>query len=184
MSRIGKKPISIPEKVTVSVEGNTVAMKGPKGELKRMLPDGISAAVKDGILEVARKNDNDEHRALHGLMRALLANALQGVHEGFEKVLDVVGVGYRFAKKGKGIELQLGYSHPISYDPPEGIELTVDGQTKIIVRGIDREKVGQVAAELRAFRKPEPYKGKGMRYSGEHITRKAGKAAAKVGGAA
>jgi large subunit ribosomal protein L6 len=152
-------------------------VKGPKGELELSLPEGISVKQADGELRVGRADDEREARALHGLSRSLIANMVQGVTEGFEKSLEIQGVGYRAAKKGNDLELTVGYSHPVVKKAPAGIEFDVPQPTKIIVRGIDKELVGQTAAEIRAIRKPEPYKGKGIRYEGEHVRRKAGKAA-------
>ena len=178
MSRIGNAPIPVPSGVDVSVDGTTVSTKGPKGELSYTLPEGISARVDGEQLVVERPDDERESKALHGLARSLVNNMVVGVSEGFRKDLEIIGVGYRAAANGKnGLDLQLGYSHPISYKAPDGIEFEVPDQQKISVIGIDKQVVGQVAAEIRAFRKPEPYKGKGIRYVGEYVIRKAGKAA-------
>jgi len=175
MSRIGKVPIPIPEKVEVKVEGDTVSVKGPKGSLSHRLPPEIYVELQDGQIWVRRKNDSRRARSLHGLNRTLIANMVKGVTEGFEKKLEIVGVGYRAALQGRTLQLSLGYSHPVLYPIPEGIEITLDSPTNITVKGIDKQKVGQVAAEIRALRKPEPYKGKGIRYAGEEVRRKAGK---------
>ncbi len=177
MSRVGSNPIQIPDGVEASVSGTTVKVKGKKGELVRVLPEPITAAVDDGLLTVARPDDERDSRARHGLARALLANMVQGVSEGFEKELEIQGVGYRAVAKGKNLELQVGFSHAVKFEAPEGIDFEVPEPTRVIVRGIDKEKVGQVAADIRSIRKPEPYKGKGIRYKDEHVRRKAGKAA-------
>ncbi len=179
MSRIGLKPIEIPNGVTVSVEGNVSTVKGPKGELTQHVPEGLTYEVEDGVLNVKRPDDSKDMRAKHGLVRALIANQVTGVTEGFTKSLEIIGVGYRAAVKGKVLDLQLQFSHPLEYPIPEGIEIDCPEPTRINVKGADKQQVGQVAAEIRAFRKPEPYKGKGIRYVGEHIIRKAGKAAGK-----
>lgn len=176
MSRIGKAPIDVPGGVEVTVEGTTVTVKGDKGSLTRTFSDRLSIELEDDVLTVARSDDQRESRALHGLTRSLLANMVAGVSEGFVKELQTVGVGYRAALKGSTLELQVGYSHPVTFDAPEGIEFEVPDPTTIFVRGIDKEKVGQVAADIRAARPPEPYKGKGIRYVGEYVKRKAGKA--------
>ncbi|MEM7096359.1 MAG: 50S ribosomal protein L6 [Actinomycetota bacterium] len=178
MSRIGNAPIPVPSGVDVSVDGRQVTTKGSKGELSYTLPEGISASVDGDTLTLERPDDERESKALHGLARSLVNNMVIGVSEGFRKDLEIIGVGYRAAAKGKnGLDLQLGYSHPVSYTAPDGIEFEVPDQQKISVIGIDKQAVGQVAAEIRAFRKPEPYKGKGIRYVGEYVIRKAGKAA-------
>ncbi|NLM12303.1 MAG: 50S ribosomal protein L6 [Epulopiscium sp.] len=175
MSRIGKLPITIPSGVEVKVgDGNLVTVKGPKGSLERKLPAEISVAVEDNQVVVTRPSDLKKHRALHGLTRTLVANMVEGVTNGYSKVLEINGVGYRAQKQGKKLVLSLGYSHPVEMEDPEGIESTVDGN-KIIVRGIDKEKVGQYAAEIRFKRPPEPYKGKGIKYADEVIRRKEGK---------
>jgi large subunit ribosomal protein L6 len=176
MSRIGKMPITIPSGVDVNLSGTTLAVKGPKGSLSHELPDLITLRTDDGRVLVERADDTREARALHGLTRALVANMVTGVSEGFRKQLDIVGVGYRATAKGPtSLELQLGYSHPITVDAPDGITFEVPAQSQIHVIGIDKQKVGQVAAEIRQLRKPEPYKGKGIKYAGERIIRKAGK---------
>jgi large subunit ribosomal protein L6 len=177
MSRVGQTPIRIPDGVEVSITARTVRVKGPKGELERVLPEEISAETVDGEVRVARATESREVRALHGLARSLIANMVIGVTEGFEKRLEIHGVGYRAAKQGNGLELAVGFSHSVRKPAPPGIEFEVPAPTRITVRGIDKELVGQVAAEIRAIRKPEPYKAKGIRYEGEYIRRKAGKAA-------
>ena len=178
MSRVGRSPIAVPSGVTVTVSGATVNVKGPQGTLERQLPEGITVAQEGDTLVVTRPDDERRHRALHGLSRSLVANMVSGVTEGFAKELEIVGVGYRAAARGPGsLELALGYSHPVQVDAPEGITFEVPVPTRIIVKGIDKEKVGQVAADIRKLRKPEPYKGKGVRYANERVLRKAGKAA-------
>jgi large subunit ribosomal protein L6 len=178
MSRIGKTPISLPSGVDVSVSGSTVEVKGPKGTLTHEMPEQISANADGDTVTLDRSDDERESKALHGLSRSLINNMVTGVSEGFRKELEIVGVGYRCAAKGKDqLEFQLGFSHPVELKAPPGIEFEVPQQTQIIVSGIDKQVVGQVAAEIRALKKPEPYKGKGIRYVGEHIIRKAGKAA-------
>jgi large subunit ribosomal protein L6 len=179
MSRIGKKPITIPSGVTVTVDGSTVKVKGPKGELSRTFEPSMKVRQEGNELTVERPNDEKREKALHGLTRALLANMVTGVTEGFKKTLEIVGVGYRAEKKGKNLVVSVGYSHPVNYPEPEGITLTTPAPTTIVVEGVDKQKVGQVAAELREFRPPEPYKGKGIRYQGEQVRRKAGKTAGK-----
>jgi len=178
MSRIGKKPIAIPKGVTVKVDGNTVDVKGPKGQLRQPLPPGISAAVEDGQLVTKKSSDTRELDAFHGLARSLVNNAVTGVTEGFKKELDIVGVGYRAEVKGKQVVLALGYSHPINFDVPAGIEIAIEKQTHLTVTGVDRQLVGQVAANLRRLRKPDPYQQKGVRYTGEVLKKKAGKTGA------
>ncbi|HEU4749598.1 MAG TPA: 50S ribosomal protein L6 [Acidimicrobiia bacterium] len=176
MSRIGKKPVLVPAGVDISITGQTVAVKGPRGSLERTFTDRVDLTLEDGTVLVARKDDARESRALHGLSRALLANMVIGVAEGFRRELSIVGVGYRAALKGSGIELQLGFSHPVQVTAPEGISFEVPEPTRVIVSGIDKEQVGQVAADIRKLRPPEPYKGKGVRYLNEQVRRKAGKA--------
>lgn len=176
MSRIGKQPIALAKNVELSIDGETVRVKGPRGELVRTFPQGIGVAVEDGKAVVTRPNDEKQSRALHGLSRSLLNNMVIGVSEGFTKTLELQGVGYRATQAGQGISLAVGYSHPVDVSPPDGIQLEVEGTTKVHVRGIDKELVGQVAANIRKVRKPEPYKGKGIRYLGEYVRRKAGKA--------
>ncbi|MBI2215924.1 MAG: 50S ribosomal protein L6 [Candidatus Rokubacteria bacterium] len=177
MSRIGKKPIQIPQGVTVRIDGRTLAAEGPKGKLRQELPAGITATVDNGSLMVARESDARQVRALHGLARALVQNMVTGVKDGFEKKLEIVGIGYRAQLQGKAIQLALGYSHPVVFPLPEGVTAEVDRQTAITLRGADKGLLGQTAANLRALRKPDPYKGKGIRYSGEVIRRKVGKKA-------
>jgi large subunit ribosomal protein L6 len=178
MSRIGRAPITVPGGVDVAIAGRKVTVKGPKGSLERELPAPITIRQDDGQLLVERPDDERENRALHGLVRSLVNNMVLGVTEGFTRDLDIVGVGYRATARGSNkLELALGFSHPVSVDAPEGVEFEVPAPTHIIVKGIDKEVVGQVAANIRAIRKPEPYKGKGVRYRDERILRKAGKAA-------
>jgi large subunit ribosomal protein L6 len=178
MSRIGRSPIAVPSGVTVTLSGETVSVKGPQGSLERTLPAGISIAQEGDTLVLSRPDDERHHRALHGLSRSLVANMVTGVTEGYTKELEIVGVGYRATAKGPGaLELALGFSHPVPVDAPAGITFEVPIPTRIIVKGIDKEQVGQVAANIRKLRKPEPYKGKGVRYAGERVLRKAGKAA-------
>lgn len=182
MSRVGKAPIQIPSGVEVSISAGRVRVKGPKGDLERSIPEGIAVSSTDGEIRVSRADDSGETRALHGLVRTLIANMVVGVTQGYEKNLEIQGVGYRAAKKGNDLEVTVGFSHPVTKAAPAGIEFDVPQPTKIVVRGIDKELVGQTAAEIRAIRKPEPYKGKGIRYEGERIRRKAGKAAKAAGG--
>ena len=177
MSRIGRKPISVPDSVTVEVAPGSVAVKGPKGELSQQLSTDMKVEQADGTVTVERPTDRGEHRALHGLTRSLIANMVEGVTEGFEKRLEIQGVGYRASLKGKSLEMALGFSHPVSIEPPDGIEFEVPQPTEVIVRGIDKQLVGQVAADIRKRRPPEPYKGKGIRYRDEHVARKVGKRA-------
>ncbi len=177
MSRIGRKPIPVPESVTIEVAPGRVAVKGPKGELSQALSPDMKVEQEDGAVTVRRPTDRGEHRALHGLTRSLIANMVEGVTDGFEKRLEIQGVGYRAQLKGRSLEMALGYSHPVSIEPPEGIDFEVPQPTEIIVRGIDKQLVGQVAADIRKRRPPEPYKGKGIRYRGEHVARKVGKRA-------
>ena len=180
MSRIGKMPIAIPAGVTVEVaENNKVTVKGPKGTLERVLAPELTIKMEDGHIVVERPNDLKRIKSLHGLTRTLLNNMVVGVTNGYEKVLEVNGVGYRAVKQGKTLALTLGYSHPVNMDDPDGIETVLDGQNKIFVRGIDKEKVGQYAAEIRDKRRPEPYKGKGIKYADEVIRRKVGKTGKK-----
>jgi large subunit ribosomal protein L6 len=177
MSRIGRKPVVVPEAVTVEIAPGNIAVKGPKGELTQTLSQEMTVTQEDGQVSVARPTDRGPHRALHGLTRSLIANMVEGVTEGFEKRLEIQGVGYRAALKGKNLELALGFSHPVSIEAPEGIEFEVPQPTEVIVRGIDKQLVGQVAADIRKRRPPEPYKGKGIRYKGEQVLRKVGKRA-------
>jgi large subunit ribosomal protein L6 len=179
MSRIGKKPIPIPRGVDVAVDGRTVRVKGPKGELERTFRPEVDIETAEGEVRVTRRSDAKRDRAFHGLTRALLANMVTGVSEGFKKQLEIVGVGYRAEKKNKALGLAVGYSHPVEYPEPEGITISTPTPTTIVIEGVDRQKVGQVAAEIRSVRPPEPYKGKGIRYQGEQVRRKAGKAGAK-----
>ncbi len=176
MSRIGKLPVPLNKGVELNVDGRTVRVKGPKGELVREFPQEVSFEVTDGRVTVARANDEKYVRALHGLSRSLLANMVSGVTDGFTKTLELQGVGYRVQQAGQNVTLSVGYSHPVEVTPPAGIQLEVEGTTKLHVRGIDKELVGQTAANIRKVRKPEPYKGKGIRYLGERVRRKAGKA--------
>src|SRR5574344_20727 len=180
MSRIGRMPIAIPAGVTVDVaENNKVTVKGPKGTLERVLPEEMSIKVEDGHVVVERPNDLKKMKSLHGLTRTLIANMVNGVVNGYEKVLEINGVGYRAQKQGKKLVLSLGYSHPVEMEDPEGLETVVEGTNKITVKGIDKEKVGQFAAEIRDKRRPEPYKGKGIKYADEVIRRKVGKTGKK-----
>ncbi|MBP8598436.1 MAG: 50S ribosomal protein L6 [Selenomonas sp.] len=180
MSRIGNAPIEIPAGVTVTFgEDNLVKVKGPKGELSRHIHPEMKVTVEGNILKVERPSDDKNHRSLHGLSRSLINNMVVGVTDGFTKELEINGVGYRAQKKGNALNLSLGFSHPVVVEPPKGIEFDVPSATAITVKGIDKEAVGQVAAEIRSFREPEPYKGKGIKYAGEHIRRKEGKAGAK-----
>ena len=179
MSRIGKKPIPVPNGVTVTVDGSTVKVKGPKGELSRTFEPSMKIRVENNEVLVERPSDDKRERAFHGLTRALIGNMVTGVTEGFKKTLEIVGVGYKAEKKGKDLMVSVGYSHPVKYPEPAGITLTTPAPTTIVIEGIDKQKVGQVAAELREFRPPEPYKGKGIRYQGEQVRRKAGKTAGK-----
>jgi len=176
MSRIGRMPIDIPAGVTVTVDGQDVTVKGPKGELSLTVASPIEAKVEENQVIVTRPDDERSSRSLHGLTRTLINNNIIGVTQGYEKKLEVVGTGYRVNAKGQGIEFALGYSHPITVEPPECITLSVEGNDKVIVSGIDKQAVGEVAANIRKLRKPEPYKGKGVRYEGERVRRKAGKA--------
>jgi large subunit ribosomal protein L6 len=177
MSRIGNKPLTIPDGVTVEITPAEVRVKGPKGELSQAIDPDMTVSLDDGVLTVSRPTDRGPHRALHGLTRSLIANMVEGVTNGFEKRLQIQGVGYRAKAQGKGIELSLGYSHPVSVGATEGIEFEVPQPTEVIVRGIDKQKVGEIAAQIRRKRPPEPYKGKGVRYADEHVVRKVGKRA-------
>jgi large subunit ribosomal protein L6 len=179
MSRIGKRPIPIPAGVTVTVDGQTVRVKGPKGELERRVHPAMRVAVADGNVVVQRPSDESEHKALHGLTRTLIANMVEGVTKGFQKQLEIVGVGYKAEPRPYGLQLALGFSHPVEYRAPKGIKLSAPQPTAVVVEGADKELVGQVAAEIRGLRPPEPYKGKGIKYVGEQIRRKAGKAGGK-----
>jgi large subunit ribosomal protein L6 len=179
MSRIGKRPVAVPNGVTVTVNGNAISVKGPKGELSRKLHPDMQIKVEDGTITVNRPSDQDQHRALHGLTRSLIANMVEGVTQGYRKQLEITGVGYKAEVKPFGLQLALGFSHPVEYRAPAGIKLTAPQPTVVVIEGSDKEKVGQVAAEIRQLRKPEPYKGKGVKYQGEQIRRKAGKAGGK-----
>lgn len=176
MSRIGKMPIAVPAGVEVTIDGATVTVKGPKGELTRSFAEMLTISLNDGVLTVERPDDSREAKSLHGLTRTLLHNMVEGVSTGFSKKLQLVGVGYRAAKKGNDLEMQLGFSHPVLIECPKNISFECPSQTEIIVSGISKEQVGQVTANIRKWRKPEPYKGKGIRYEGENVRRKAGKA--------
>lgn len=175
MSRVGKKPIEIPAGVTVTNENNHLTVKGPKGELSRTFNQDIQIAIEENVITISRPSDAKDHRALHGTTRAVLANMVEGVAKGFERSLDLIGVGYRASKQGKKLVLNVGYSHPVEIDPEEGIEIEVPSNTKVIVKGTDKERVGALAANIRGVRPPEPYKGKGIRYEGEFVRRKEGK---------
>lgn len=175
MSRIGKKPIEIPAGVTITMDGSTVTVKGPKGELSRSFNPDITVAVEENVINVTRPSESKEHRALHGTTRALIANMVEGVSKGFERGLELIGVGYRAQKQGKKLVLNVGYSHPVEIEPEEGLEIEVPSNTKVIVKGTNKERVGALAANIRDVRPPEPYKGKGIRYEGEYVRRKEGK---------
>lgn len=175
MSRIGLKILEIPEGVDISFDGNTVTVKGPKGELTRTFHEDMKIVINDNILTVERPSDSKVHRALHGTTRSLIGNMVEGVHKGFEKALEIQGVGYRATKQGNKVTINAGYSHPVDVEQREGIEIEVPANTRVVVRGIDKEAVGAVAANIRAIRPPEPYKGKGIRYEGEFVRRKEGK---------
>ena len=177
MSRIGKKPITVPDGVTVSVAPGRVTVNGPKGELTQAISPDMKVDQENGTLTVERPTNRGDHRALHGLTRSLIANMVEGVTDGFEKRLEIQGVGYRAKLQGKNLELALGYSHPVAVAAPEGIEFEVPQATEVVVRGIDKQLVGEIAAQIRKKRPPEPYKGKGVRYSGEYVRRKVGKRA-------
>ena len=177
MSHIGKQPIPVPDGVEITIEPDVVKVKGPKGELEERVSRDIAVAQENGEIVVTRSTNRGEHRALHGLTRSLIANMVEGVTDGFERRLEIQGVGYRAQLKGKALELALGYSHPVSMPAPEGIEFEVPQPTEIVVRGIDKQLVGETAARIRKSRPPEPYKGKGIRYAGEQVTRKVGKRA-------
>ena len=175
MSRVGKKPIEIPAGVTVNLNGNVVTVKGPKGELTRTFNPDMEIKVEENIINVSRPSESKEHRALHGTTRALLSNMVEGVSKGFEKALELIGVGYRAQKQGNKLVLNVGYSHPVEITPEAGLEVEVPANTKIIVKGTSKERVGALAANIRDVRRPEPYKGKGIRYEGEFVRRKEGK---------
>jgi len=177
VSRVGKAPIPIPEGVEVKIEKNVVKVKGPKGELEQWVDPSIQVRIEDGQVILTRPSDNRHHKALHGLYRSLVANMVEGVSRGFEKKLQIEGVGYRAEKKGKAVVFALGFSHPIVFIPPEGVQIEVASPTELTISGCDKQLVGQTAAKIRSFRPPEPYKGKGIRYADEVIRRKAGKSA-------
>jgi large subunit ribosomal protein L6 len=177
MSRIGKQPIAIPDGVEVDVKPGTVKVKGPKGELTQAVSREMKVSLDNGTVTVERPTDRGEHRALHGLTRSLIANMVEGVTDGYERRLEIQGVGYRAQLKGKALEMSLGFSHPVTVQAPEGIEFEVPQPTEVVVRGIDKQLVGEIAARIRKSRPPEPYKGKGVRYAGEHVSRKVGKRA-------
>ena len=177
MSRIGRKPITVPDAVTVEVSPGHVAVKGPKGELAQVLSSDMKVEQAEGVVTVERPTNRGEHRALHGLTRSLIANMVTGVTDGYEKRLEIQGVGYRARLQGKALELSVGYSHPVSVSAPDGIDFEVPVPTQVVVRGIDKQLVGEIAARIRRTRPPEPYKGKGVRYAGEHVRRKVGKRA-------
>lgn len=179
MSRIGRMPIDIPAGVTVDLKGHTITVKGPKGEMTSEMHKDMLIAVEENVITVTRPSDNKEHRSLHGLTRSLINNMVEGVTKGFSKTLEIQGVGYRANLKGKDLNLTLGFSHPVVVEAPEGITFEVPAANKIVVSGVDKQLVGAISADIRAWRKPEPYKGKGIRYEGEHVRRKAGKAGAK-----
>lgn len=179
MSRIGRKPVTLPKGVTAQIMEGSVKVTGPKGELSMSVVPSITISADGPVLTVTRASDTKPDKAFHGMTRALLANMVKGVSEGFKKDLEIIGVGWRAQMQGRKLILNLGFSHPVEYDPPQGIEITTDGPTKISVQGIDRQVVGQVASEIREYRPPEPYKGKGIRYVGEYVIRKAGKAGSK-----
>ena len=179
MSRIGRLPVTIPKGVDVTISGREVTVKGPKGQLSLEVAEPIEVAQSDGVITVTRPNDEGPVRALHGLSRTLVANMVTGVTEGYRKTLEIVGVGYRVQAKGSGVEFSLGYSHPVPVTPPDGVTLRVETPTRLVVEGIDKQQVGEVAANIRKIRPPEPYKGKGVMYQGEVIRRKAGKAGKK-----
>jgi large subunit ribosomal protein L6 len=176
MSRIGKHPVAVPKGVTAKIDGNKVHVKGPKGELERELHPTMKVTLKDDQILVERPSDDDLHKSLHGLSRTLVANMVEGVTKGFKKELELVGVGYKAEARPYGLQLALGFSHPVKYEAPKGIKLTAPAPTQIVVEGANKEVVGQVAAEIRSIRPPEPYKGKGVKYAGEQVRRKAGKA--------
>ena len=176
MSRIGKKPVPIPKGVTVTLDGSKITVKGPKGELSRSLPGAMLVSMKDNEVVVERPSEENEHKALHGLTRTLVANMVEGVTTGFSKQLEIIGVGYKAEQRPYGLQLSLGFSHVIEYRAPAGIKLTAPQPTQVNIEGANKEMVGQVAAEIRSYRPPEPYKGKGIKYAGEQVRRKAGKA--------
>ena len=175
MSRIGKAPITVPSGVDIRVDGQTVTVKGPKGELSQVLPGAISVSIEDGTVTVNRPDDHRDNRSLHGLSRSLVNNMIVGVTEGYKQDMEIFGVGYRVVAKGKDLEFALGYSHPVPVTAPDGITFAVDGATKFSISGIDKQQVGQIAANIKRLRKHDPYKGKGIRYAGEQVRRKVGK---------
>ena len=175
MSRIGKAPINVPSGVDIKVDGQTVTVKGPKGEITQVLPDPISVTIEEGTLTVNRPDDHRDNRSLHGLSRSLINNMVVGVTEGYKQDMEIFGVGYRVVAKGKDLEFALGYSHPVPVTAPDGIAFAVDGATKFSISGIDKQQVGQIAANIKRLRKHDPYKGKGIRYAGEQVRRKVGK---------
>lgn len=175
MSRIGKKPIEIPSGVEVRIEGSRVRVKGPQGQLEKVISSEVTVTQRDNLIYIERPSNDRMHRSLHGLSRTLVANMIEGVNQGFSKTLEITGVGYRAAKKGENLELQVGYSHPVVVPRQPGVEFEVPIPTRIVVKGADKEMVGEIAARIRKFRKPEPYKGKGIKYEGEYVRRKVGK---------
>lgn len=179
MSRIGKRPITVPNKVTVTINGSNVAVKGPKGELARVLPAAVSIEQEGETLLVKRRDESRTARQMHGLSRTLVANMVEGVSQGFQRRLEIQGVGYRAQVQGRNLTLNVGYSHPVQIEPPEGVQIAVENNTNVIVSGYNKEEVGNTAAKIRAVRPPEPYKGKGIRYAGEMVRRKAGKTGKK-----
>ncbi len=178
MSRIGKKPIEIPQGVTIALNKSVLTVQGPLGTLEYTIPTGVSVDIQESIITVTREADQKRFRALHGLVRSLISNMVTGVSNGFSKTLDIVGIGYRAKKDGDVLNLAVGYSHPVNFPVPKGITIDVEGQNRVIVKGIDKQQVGQIAANIRKIRQPEPYKGKGIRYSDEVVRRKVGKTAA------
>lgn len=179
MSRIGKRPITVPNKVTVTINGSNVAVKGPKGELTRVLPAAVSVEQEGETILVKRRDESRASRQMHGLSRTLVANMVEGVSQGFQRRLEIQGVGYRAQVQGRNLTLNVGYSHPVQIEPPEGVQIAVENNTNVIVSGYNKEEVGNTAAKIRAVRPPEPYKGKGIRYAGEMVRRKAGKTGKK-----
>jgi large subunit ribosomal protein L6 len=176
MSRIGRLPVTVPSGVDVTIDGRDITVKGPKGTLRHTVPDPLTIVREDGVIRVTRPNDEGKVRALHGLSRTLIANMVTGVTDGYRKTLEIVGVGYRVQARGSNLEFSLGYSHPVTVSPPEGISFRVEAPTRFVVEGIDKQQVGEIAAKIHKLRKPDPYKGKGVRYQGEQIRRKVGKA--------
>jgi large subunit ribosomal protein L6 len=176
MSRIGRLPVTVPSGVDITIDGRDITVKGPKGTLRHTVPDPLTIVREDGVIRVTRPNDEGKVRALHGLSRTLIANMVTGVTDGYRKTLEIVGVGYRVQARGSNLEFSLGYSHPVTVSPPEGISFRVEAPTRFVVEGIDKQQVGEIAAKIHKLRKPDPYKGKGVRYQGEQIRRKVGKA--------